>query len=166
MAKNKNTEQQVDENLANEFAGWEEENVGFPPYWNPETDKSFLATVVMLDDRDPVFTRYVLQAKKPLTCLRGPKKEQEPVDVKAGEFFTCSTYAGLPLAGYVGLDVLVTVKGTRDVGRPQPMWVFSIRVSPETRKILADRRAKAATLAQSPQARAQMGQKSEEVPFS
>lgn len=120
-----------------ELAGFIEQQVGgFPPYWNPKIGDKFFATVVGKDDSDPEFERYVLQAKRPLKCARGKRGEQDEVIVNPGEYFTCSVYAALPLARYIGFDVFVTVKGQRDVGRPQPMWVFTLAVSPETHKAL------------------------------
>jgi hypothetical protein len=133
-----------------DFSGWEEEQLAFPPYLNMEPPSGdfkgswFHALVITLDDRDPQFPRYVLQAATPLHCLQGKKEEQVDVLVKSGEFFTVSTYSGLPLERYVGVHVLVKCIGTRKVDQPQPMKVFQLKVSPEDKKLLMEDRKTAA----------------------
>ena len=111
---------------APEFQGWEEENLSLPPYWVTDIGKQFAARVIDLDNGDPEFPRYVLEALAPVDCQSGKREEAEDVHVKIGEFFTCSTYAGLPLARYIGCRVVVKCTGTRKVNQPQPMYVFSM----------------------------------------
>lgn len=127
-----------------EFKDFVEEQIELPPYWNPEEGKWWYGMPITVDDADPEFVRYVVQAEKDIVCMRGKKNEQEEVLVKAGEFFTLSAYAGLPLHRYIGTRVLIRVKGTRDVGRPQEMWTFSLHVDPKDKaKLMEARRADA-----------------------
>lgn len=127
-----------------EFKDFEEEQLAFPPYWEAGEGKWFYAMIVACDDRDKNFVRYVAQAEMPLECAKGAKKGKsanyEKIVVQKGEFFTLSAYAGLPLDRYIGIRVLVKTKGQRDVGQPQPMWDFSLKVSPEDKKILLEER--------------------------
>lgn len=152
MAKgNRNSGVQTDEDAMNklstlhaapEFQGWEEENLSLPPYWTTEVDKEFAARVIDMDNADPDFPRYVLEALAPVECQNGPRDEAEPVHVKTGEFFTCSLYAGLPLHRYIGCRVLVKCIGTRKTKQPQPMYVFSMVMHPDDKKMLMqDRKA-------------------------
>src|SRR5579864_885525 len=103
------------ENLAAapEFAGWEEENLSLPPYWVCDVGKQFAARVIDLDNQDPEFPRYILEALAPVECQTGKRDEAEDVHVKPGDYFTCSTYAGLPLFRYIGCRVLVKCTTTR-----------------------------------------------------
>ena len=127
---------------APEFQGWEEENLSLPPYWVTDIGKQFAARVIDLDNGDPEFPRYVLEALAPVDCQSGKREEAEDVHVKIGEFFTCSTYAGLPLARYIGCRVVVKCTGTRKVNQPQPMYVFSMVMHPEDKKmVMQDRKA-------------------------
>lgn len=142
--------------------GWEQEQIGFPPYWNPRmtmvdptkpragmvpgTGNSFLGTVVNRDERDPNFTRYVVQASRAIRCQNGPSDDAEEVIVQKGEFFTLSTYASLPLDDYFGMEVYVQPIGKRKIkddpetGEPRDLWRFSLMVSPESKKLLKNRR--------------------------
>lgn len=134
---------------APEFAGWEEENLSLPPYWKLDRGdhlgKGFAARVIMLDDSDPDFPRYVLEALAPVHCFTGPRDEAVPVDVKIGDYFTCSTYAGLPLHRYIGCRVVVQCDGTRKTDQPQPMYTFRMVMHPEDKKmVMDDRKALAA----------------------
>ena len=126
--------------LPPEVAGFVEEQISFPPYWNPDMGKVFYGMVVNLDDTDPTFVRYVVEAFMPTLCERGDKHNKEEVLVQKGEFFTLSAYAGLPLDRYIGFAVFVQVKGQRDVGQPQPMWEFTLKISPEDRKVFVEER--------------------------
>ena len=129
-----------------EFQNWEEEQITLPPYWEVGMDKWFCGLVVSVDDRDEEFVRYLVQAEMPIKCFTGSKKknEQEEVIVNKGEFFSLSAYASLPLDRYIGVRVLVRVTGRKDIGRPQPMWEFSLKVSPEDKKLLLEDRKMAA----------------------
>jgi hypothetical protein len=146
MAKQPEIENEVEnEEIDAEVAapnGWEEEQVGFAPYWTPEKGKTFLARVENFDMRDPKFQRFICENKgKAMTCHTGPQDDQKEVTVKKGERFSLSAYAGLPLLDYMGCEVFVEVVGKRKIaGQPNPMWVFTIRVSPETKRMLAERR--------------------------
>ena len=132
------------ENLAAapEFADYVEENLSLPPYWVTDIDKQFAARVIDLDNGDPEFPRYVLEALAPVECQSGKRDEAEDIHVKTGEFFTCSTYAGLPLFRYIGCRVVVTCTGTRKVNQPQPMYVFTAIMHPDDKKmVMEDRKA-------------------------
>jgi hypothetical protein len=127
---------------APEFKDWEDENLSLPPYWVTDVGKQFAARVIDLDSADPDFPRYVLEALAPVDCQSGKREEAEEVHVRPGEFFTCSTYAGLPLARYIGCRVVVTCTGTRKVNQPQPMYVFKMVMHPEDKKmVMQDRKA-------------------------
>lgn len=145
--KNPADQAEIDSKLANplaldEFKDFQEEQISFPPYWDVGDNKWFYGMVVAVDDRDAEFVRYVVQAERPIMCKQGSKKkkESEDVEVKPGEFFTLSAYSGLPLDRYIGVKVLVRVTGKKDVGQPQPMWTFSLHVSPEDKKMLLSER--------------------------
>jgi hypothetical protein len=147
MAKTNKTDSEVTAHITNpdslpEFSNFEEEQISFPPYWEAAEGKWFYAMVVMVDERDPEFPRYVCQAELDTPCKKGSKSKKEDEDIIAhkGEYFTLSTYSGLPLDRYVGTRVLVKCIGKRDVGRPQPMWEFSLKVSPEDKKLLVAER--------------------------
>lgn len=128
-----------------EFAGFEKEQISFPPYWEVAQGKWFYGMVIALDDRDEDFHRYVVQASHhPIECMQGSKEQAVPITVHDGEYFTLSTYSGLPLDRYIGVHVLVKCIGQKDTGKPQPMWEFELRVSPEDKKLLLeDRKARA-----------------------
>lgn len=123
--------------------GLERENVGFPPYWVPALGKRLWARPVALDTRDPKFWRYVLEAGHTTACQVGPSEDEEKIAVQKGEVFTMSVYAALPLERFMGEWVLVTVKDKRDLKTSdQDMWVFTCDVGKDTKKRLADMRAK------------------------
>lgn len=144
MTNNEILDQIADPSAMPEFANFEEEQITLPPYWNAHKDGWFYGMVVDLDNRDPEFPRYLVQAEKPLKCFVGSKDEREEVTVQPGEFFTLSVYGSLPLDRYIGVKVLVKCTGKKDVGRPQPMWTFTLAVSPEDRKMLAEDRKRLA----------------------
>jgi hypothetical protein len=125
---------------APEFADYEEEKLDLPPYWVTDVGKSFAARVLDLDDRDPDFPRYVLEAMAPIECQSGPRDEAEDVRVEIGDYFTCSTYAGLPLERYIGCRVLVKCVDTRKTSQPKPMFVFKMTMHPEDKKMVLDER--------------------------
>lgn len=151
----------VIENAAPE--GWENEQIGFPPYWNPsmkldekgktipETGNSFLGIPIDLDERNPDFPRYVIEAIRPIICKKGPAEDAEEILVKPGEFFTCSNYAALPLKEYFGYEVWVAPSRKRKLAaneeNPQKrdLWDFDLKVSPKTKLLLKQRRAQEAT---------------------
>lgn len=138
------TEEEIDR-LMNE--GEEErlsnEEVGFPPYWNPGIGKAFKATVMGRDDRNPDFIRYRLLALSPVICAKGPSDDAEEVLVNEGEFFTCSAYAALPLDDYFGIDVKVVVWRKRKLdgneasnGVKRDLYEFKIGVTGDTKEML------------------------------
>lgn len=143
--------EEFDASMFEAATDWVEQQTGFPPYWNPAISdegkgNGFAARVMARDERDPDFIRYVLQATKGLRCHNGPAEDAEEVLVKAGEYFTCSDYAALPLADYFGEEVVVITKGKRKLNpserNPQKrdLWQFRILTSPETSMRLQARR--------------------------
>lgn len=78
-----------------DFSQWEEEQIGFAPYWSPEEGKYFVGQVAGKDMRDPEFVRYLIQASVDTECQRGPVDGAERVLVKKGEFFSISVYYSL-----------------------------------------------------------------------
>lgn len=142
--------------------GWEEEQIGFPPYWNPRmefidpqvpskgykpgTGNSFLGTVVNRDERDENFPRYIIQASRPIICQSGPAAEAEEILVQKGEFFSMSVYASLPLEDYFGMEVWVQpvskrkIKDDPETGDPRQVWRFKLMVSPASKKLLKERK--------------------------
>lgn len=135
MAKN---EAKSTESTEIDFSAFQEEQVGFPPYWNPEEGKQFYALPISRDERDPDFHRYVLQAFQDVDCQIGPSDDAETVKVKKGEFFTCSTYAALPLELYAlaKTPVLVSVKKKRELKGNKELWIFSVALAPADKKRL------------------------------
>jgi hypothetical protein len=114
--------------------GFEEEQVGFPPYWTPQAGRALKIRVVSFDQRDPTFPRWIVQATHNVACQSGPSDEAEPRMVKTGEFFSMSLYAGLPLQRYVGEEVIVKCKEERDLKGGHSFWVWSILCTPEVSK--------------------------------
>lgn len=119
------------------------EEVGFPPYWNPGIGKMFKATVMKRDDRDPDFIRYHLLALAPVICAKGPADDSEEILVNEGEFFTCSAYAALPLDEYFGIDVKVITWRKRKLegneaskGAKRDLYEFKIGVTGDTKNML------------------------------
>jgi hypothetical protein len=158
MPKQKNaaveSNEEFKQNLSGEFAipaseveGFSSEQISFPPYLNPAVGLKFLAVPISLDDRDPEFPRWVCEARHSLECEKGSKDEKEDVVVRAGEFFTMSVYAALPLERFVGLKCLIQCTGVKDVGRPQPMFVFDLKLSADDKKLLANERRERASQA-------------------
>ena len=135
-----------DKLLTDITAGWEREQIGFPPYWNPAEGKKFLGRVILKDERDPAFVRYVIEATlAPIKCQQGPADDAEAVIVKPGEYFTCSAYGALPLENFFGHQVLVTTTKKRKItpgedGQPRTLWGFTVNVDEPTKKALAKQR--------------------------
>lgn len=128
-----------------EAAGWEDEQTGFPPYWEPSDGGQFKGIVVGQDMSDPEFIRYTVQATHPTACFRGSKNEdrQEAVVVQPGENFTVSDYVQLKLHQYFGHEILVTVKDKQAISGGHTMWNMRLQVSPETKKKLNAARVEA-----------------------
>jgi hypothetical protein len=122
--------------------GWEDEQTGFPPYWNPEVGKTFRGVVLGLDEKDPDFKRFALKATDQIMCAQGPADDAEQVIVKPGEFFTCSAYAALPLERYVGFEVFVMAKNKRDIKGGKELWEFKLMIHPDEKKKLVALEAK------------------------
>jgi hypothetical protein len=127
--------------------GFVVEDTGFPPYWNPTPGAAFCGVVIDRDDRDPKFIRYRILASSPILCARGPADDAEPVHVNAGEMFTVSFYAALPLDDYMGFEVYVLakekVKGGKEKDRGGTVWQWKLGCAPETKQIVARRKADA-----------------------
>jgi hypothetical protein len=122
--------------------GWEQEVTGFPPYWMPEEGKTFRGKVISVDREDPDFTRFTILATAPVTCHRGPKDDQTEINVKAGELFNVSEYVQLPLDNYMGFEIWAMAKSERPLKGGKSTWDFELRVSPETKRLVAERMAK------------------------
>jgi hypothetical protein len=122
--------------------GFEDEQTGFPPYWNPSEGRKFYGRIMARDERDPEFVRYVVQASCKHVCRTGPADDATDCEVQTGENFTVSEYASLPLADYFGLEVLVTALKKRPIkGGKQDVWIFKLQVAPQTKALLMQRRA-------------------------
>lgn len=112
----------------------------FPPYWKPEINTGFRATVLYRDERDASFPRYVLQTAVQLDCRRGPVDDGEIITIQPGMNFSVGVYASLPLERFFGLELTAIAVGrqklpinkTRDV--PYDMWQFRTFVNPEVEK--------------------------------
>jgi hypothetical protein len=129
-----------------QFADYEEEQIGFPPYWKCNAvGDLFVGRIINLDLRDPDFERIVVQAGMTTECSRGPVDEQVPVTIKKGEIFSVSLYGGLrnAVADFLVTDDPIIVKciGKQDTGQPSKMYVWQVRVSPRDKKLIEARRA-------------------------
>lgn len=125
-----------------DFATWEEEQVGFAPYWNPEKDKWFYARIIEKDERDPEFVRYLMQAGVDTPCKRGPAEGAEDVMVKKGEYFTISVYFSLQDLFDLYLETgirpfmkVVAKDTTKTSTAGRTCWLWTLLVSPETKKL-------------------------------
>lgn len=130
-----------------EVEGWEDEQTGFPPYWEPKQDAQFKGIVTAVDNTNPEFVRYTIQATThPIAAFKGGKlnNSQEPVVVKPGENFTVSDYVQLRLHEYIGHEVLVDVVNKVGIGDGHTMWNMRLRVSAATKALLLKQRADAA----------------------
>ena len=134
-----------------DFESWEKEQVGFAPYWNPEPGKWFYGTVVSRDERDPEFVRYLVKTYAPITVQRGPKEDAELIELKPGDLFSISVYYSLAepfdfiLEHFVllGKEVPMMVKALKEVKTKkagQTCWTWEMRLPPEWKKALADKR--------------------------
>lgn len=147
-----------DKAILDAIKGWADEQIGFPPYWNPlgnfktkeeAIGRKLLFKPVALDERDPDFPRYICQATRvAIMCQSGPSADAKPVLVKPGENFTLSPYAALPLDRYFDIEVYIEVTGTRKLAgneesnnRPRDLWEWKLQVSPQDQKMLNGRRA-------------------------
>ncbi len=105
------------------------DQIGFPPYWNPAPGKKFFGKVVMRDERDPDFIRYVIEAGVRHQCQEGPSDEAVAVTVDRGQHFNVSLYAGLPLENYYGQTVLVTAMRKQDIDGGKSVWKFDLKTT-------------------------------------
>lgn len=131
---------------------WEKEQVGFPPYWKPKQPGDlFLAKVVLKDERDPLFPRYVMQATKfPIVCQQGPAEDADLVIVQPGEFFTTSVWAALPLDDFYDVEACIMAVKKRKLpgneaseGVKRDLWVWEAKATKESRALIAGRRLEA-----------------------
>jgi hypothetical protein len=114
-------------------SGFEEAQIGFPPYFKPIEGRTIKFRPVALDTRDARFFRWVCEASHNIACWTGPKDDAEPVLVRSGEYFTMSVYASLPLEKFIGEEIICTVKSKRDIHDGQNVWIWSVKVKPETK---------------------------------
>lgn len=147
----KNQKETVSQDVDQLVAGWEKEQIGFPPYWNPVVGAKILCKPVMCDARDPEFPRYVMQATRmPIECAQGPSEEREPVIVQPGDYFTMSVYGALPpetMQLYMGIEIMIHCKSQRKLsptdesrGVPRKLFVFEIMVHPSAKKLIGERK--------------------------
>lgn len=131
---------------------WEKEQVGFPPYWKPKKEGDlFLAKVVLKDERDPAFPRYIMQATKfPIVCQQGPAEDADLVVVAPGDYFTTSVWAALPLDDFFDLEACVMAVKKRKLpgndasqGVKRDLWQWEVKATAEVRKQIASRRLEA-----------------------
>lgn len=129
--------------------GWAREQVGFPPYWAPlREDSMFFGRVVALDTRQADFQRYVVQATKfPIFCRLGPSDDADKVMVPAGDFYTVSAYAGLPLSDFFDIEVCVRATKKRKLpgndasgGVKRDLWMWEVKVEPKDQEMIRTRR--------------------------
>jgi hypothetical protein len=129
--------------------GWAREQVGFPPYWAPlREDSMFFGRIVALDTRQDNFHRYVVQATKfPMFCRLGPADDAEKIMVPAGDFYTVSSYAGLPLSDFFDIEVCVRATKKRKLpgneasdGVKRDLWMWEVLVEPKDKVVIRDRR--------------------------
>lgn len=146
--KNKTEEQTANGQVPN-FDNWQEEQVGFAPYWNPEEEKWFYAQIIEKDERDPNFVRYLMRAGMDTPCKRGSDANQEDVLVKAGEYFTISVYYSLQGAFDFYLETgirpfmkVIALKEVKTKTSGQTCWTWKLLVSPESKKQLEAARVK------------------------
>ena len=146
----------ADGNLGSyDLSEFEEEQVGFAPYWTPSEGKFFLAKVKGIDAQDPEFLRFTFEAATDTACQRGSKTTGtiEDVNVKPGETFSCSVYYQLRnLFEEVllsGIDAVIRVQALREVPtskKGQTCWQFGVMLPKTERAQLHAYRAKVAAL--------------------
>lgn len=133
--------------------GWEREQTGFPPYWKPKHEGDlFFGKPILKDERDPEFPRFVIQATKfPIVCQQGPADGADVVIVRPGDYFTCSVWSALPLEDFIDIETCVMAEKERKLpgneaskGVPRKLWVWNARVTPESRKLIRERRQETA----------------------
>lgn len=129
-----------------EFADWQEEKLGFSPYWQPVEGASFVAIPTEVDDQGK-FVRVVMVATRDTQCFTGPTDSQEPVTVAKGETFTLSIYSGLKkvftdyLTAGFPVEIMVTALEKIETDNGNDFWRFRVAVEPGAAKQLAATRA-------------------------
>jgi hypothetical protein len=129
----------------------EDSQSGLPPYWKAAMNgqsavgQFFRGIPMMIDNKDPNFIRYVMQATIPLTCYRGPVDSAEAVSVQPGELFTISSYAGLDMVRYLGFEIAAIIVEDTQLAPTAEIAVrnfyrWKIRVPRETMKQLQEMR--------------------------
>ena len=121
---------------------------------------------MLLDERDPEFRRYVVEATDEILCAKGPAEGADTILVLPGELFTVNDYSALPLERYFGWEVIAIADKKRKLAasvkpdakdyqkRSRDLWDWRVKVPPELKallksqrdesaKMLADRRAEA-----------------------
>lgn len=144
----KNQNKNVDPNGDPDFSTFTDEQIGFAPYWNPETGKEFYGALVARDERDPEFVRYLVMnlSNRPLACSRGPADNAEEVLVQKGETFSISVYHQLREAFDFYLDVqshklmvvpmrLIAQDKVKTASRNE-VWRFKLQVPMDVKKKL------------------------------
>ncbi len=102
----------------------------FPPYWNPQEGKMFVAAVVDVDARNPDFVRYTFIAAHDMICYRGEVDDQEEIKVAPGERFSVSAYFSLPLDEYIGIgNVHITVGDKIKLKSGNTMWKWLVKLT-------------------------------------
>lgn len=163
MAAKKTAEENTGFEIAPGFEvplGWEDESVGFPPYWSPAPGAAFRGKLMLRDDRDPEFVRYVFQNTNnlPLECATGKTDDAEQVMVQPGELFTVSLYAALPFDMMFGLECLLLAKDKVETSKAgREVWRWRMILPPEAKKQLHERRQTASL--QAAQSAAMLGAK-------
>ena len=118
--------------------GYEEAQVGFPPFWQPDEKNNKFAGEVIACDREGTFERWVVKATKPIVCYRGDEKNRQEEVISPGQYFTMSTYSGLRLDRYIGMgEIVCFIKGEQKTKNGNTMYIWGILESSDCRKRLA-----------------------------
>lgn len=138
---------------------WIDQNLGFPPYWDPEEGDSVQCQIQSLDVRDPNFPRYicVYTGNDILICSKGAKDTdayEEKVPVYPGEQFSMSEWTGIArdrLVYYIGLDIRLTRGPTTKVkpgedGQPRKFINWKLQIKKSDQLLIETRRKEAAQL--------------------
>jgi len=141
---------------------YSKDQVGFPPYWKPvDVGDWFRGKVLMLDDRDPDFPRYVIEATQNFYAYKGTALDAEPILIESGELYTINNYSSLPLERYYGnWDIVGRTVRKRKLAastkedaedyqkRPRDLWDWEVIIPNELKALLrSQRESEARTLA-------------------
>ncbi len=138
---------------------WIDENIGFPPYWDPKEGETVQCQILSLDVRDPNFPRYICAytGNDVLICSKGAKETdayQEQVSVYPGEQFSMSEWAGIDrnkLVYYIGVDIRLT-RGPKtkvapgEDGKPRHFINWSMQIKAKDKALIEGRKREAAQL--------------------